>query len=778
MQIMEKLRRRLRVNGVVQGVGFRPFVFRLAQSRGLAGFICNSSEGVLIEVEGTELDLDSFEVCLLEEAPPLAHILESDRESIDPVGEGAFLISDTRRDAVASTMISPDVAVCEQCVTELFDPTDRRYRYPFVNCTNCGPRFSIVRSIPYDRPNTSMSVFDLCQECAREYESPDNRRFHAQPNACHVCGPQVELLDKSGKEVITDCPISAAAKEVVAGRILAVKGIGGFHLAVDAYNEEAIQELRRRKGREEKPFALMAASLKQVEEFCYVSEAEKRLLKSLSRPIVLLEAKLNRLAGEIAPGNRYLGFMLPYTPLHHLLLEEPVGPLVMTSGNYSDEPIAIENGEAVARLGGIADLFLCHNREILQRCDDSVVRVVRGRNRIVRRSRGHAPMPIYIEQGVDEPILACGGELKNTIALSRGNAVFMSQHVGDLDNPAALEFFEDCIRHTCSILEIEPKVLAHDLHPEYESTKWATRQEEMQRFGVQHHHAHLAAVVGENGWNDRAIGVILDGTGFGLDGTVWGGEVLVGDAATFERHAWLQPVALPGGEAAIKQPWRMALAHLHAAFGSECLNLEIPFVASLDEFRAQTILEMIEKGVNSPLTSSCGRLFDAVASLLGIRNEVSYEAQAAIELEMLVEPSEKSVYNGAILGGNACGSLALDALFREVVRDLIDSKRVEGIAGRFHRTLVEILLEAVVTAREKHGINTVGLSGGVFQNAVMLDYFLFRLEQEGFSALSHSLVPANDGGLAFGQLVVAHALVRRSRTPEIIRQQEEEKPCA
>ncbi|HUV13187.1 MAG TPA: carbamoyltransferase HypF [Acidobacteriota bacterium] len=767
---MEKLRRRLRVNGVVQGVGFRPFVFRLAQSHSLAGFICNSSEGVLIEVEGTEPDLDSFEVCLLEEPPPLARILESNRESIDPVGEGTFLISDTRQDAVASTMISPDVAVCEQCVTELFDPTDRRYRYPFVNCTNCGPRFSIVKSIPYDRPNTSMSVFDLCSECAQEYESPDNRRFHAQPNACHICGPQVELLDHSGKRLKTDRPISAAAKEIASGRILAVKGIGGFHLAVGAYNEEAIRELRRRKGRDEKPFALMAASLRQVEEFCYVSEAEQKLLESSSRPIVLLEARANNLARGIAPGNRYLGFMLPYTPLHHLLLEKPSGPLVMTSGNYSDEPIAIENEEAIKRLGGIADFFLCHNREILQRCDDSVVRVVRGRSRMIRRSRGHAPMPIHMEQGIDEPILACGGELKDTIALGRGNAVFMSQHVGDLDNPAALEFFEDCIKHICSILEIEPKILAHDLHPEYESTKWAVRQEGLQKFGVQHHHAHLAAVIGENGWNDRAIGVILDGTGYGLDGTIWGGEVLVGDAATFERHAWLQPVALPGGEAAIKQPWRMALSHLYAAYGDECLNLEIPFVAGLHKVRAGTIIEMIEKGINSPLTSSCGRLFDAVAALLGIRSEVSYEAQAAIELEMRVEPSEKSVYGGAVPSGDVCESLALDSLFRAVVRDLIDSERVEDIAGRFHRTLVEILMKAVLSAREKHGINTVGLSGGVFQNAVMLDYFLFRLEQEGFSALSHSHVPANDGGLAFGQLVVAQALARRSRTPEIIGQ--------
>jgi hydrogenase maturation protein HypF len=578
----------------------------------------------------------------------------------------------------------------------------------------------------------------------------------------------MELLDKSGKKVITDCPISAAVKELMSGRILAVKGIGGFHLAVDAYNEEAIQELRRRKGRDEKPFALMAANFNQVEEFCYVSEAEKALLESPSRPIVLLGAKASSLAQGIAPGNRYLGFMLPYTPLHHLLLEEAGGALVMTSGNYSDEPIAIENGEAVERLGGIADLFLCHNREILQRCDDSVVRVTKGRSRIIRRSRGHAPMPIYSEQGVDEPILACGGELKNTIALSRGNAIFLSQHVGDLDNPAALEFFEDCIQHTCSILEIEPKILAHDLHPEYESTKWATRQEEMQRFGVQHHHAHLAAVIGENGWSNRAIGVILDGTGFGLDGTIWGGEVLVGDAAAFERHAWLQPVALPGGEAAIRQPWRMALSHLHATFGSECLNLEIPFVADLVEGRAEMILEMIDKGVNSPLTSSCGRLFDAVASLLGIRNEVSYEAQAAIELEMVAEPSGKSVYDDALPGGEACGSLALESLFRAVVRDLIDSERVEEVAGRFHRTLVEILMEAVVSAREKYEINTVGLSGGVFQNAVMLDHFLFRLEQEGFRALSHSLVPANDGGLAFGQVLVAQALARRSGRPEIM----------
>ena len=749
-------RQQIRVNGIVQGVGFRPFVYRLARECGLGGFVRNNHAGVVIEVEGPLESLAHFRRRLLRDAPPLARIVEWHVDALPPRGERGFDIATSEREALPVTLISPDVSVCDDCLRELFDPADRRYRYPFINCTNCGPRYTIVRSLPYDRPSTSMATFRMCEPCEREYHDPGDRRFHAQPNACPDCGPRVSLWDRTGKKLSAGDPIAEVVMLLQQGHIVAVKGLGGFHLAVDARNDRAVQELRRRKGRAEKPFALMAPDLERVQRFCFLEEAEAALLSSPARPIVLLRARPGHdLAPSVAPRNRYLGFMLPYTPLHYLLLRGHFDALVMTSGNFSEEPIAIDNQEALERLAPLADYFLLHDRDILQRCDDSIVRHVAGHARLIRRSRGYVPRPVFLKRPTRRRILACGGELKNTVALSRDDTVFLSQHIGDLDNPAALAFFEHSIAHLQQILEITPEVIAYDLHPEYLSTKWAKQQEGRPRIGVQHHHAHLAAVLAENRHEGRAIGLILDGTGYGTDGTIWGGEVLLGDAAGFERFAWLTPVALPGGEAAIRQPWRMALSCLLHTYGPEALDLELPFLEQVKVAEARVVLQMVEKGLNAPLTSSCGRLFDAVSALVGVRTEVNYEAQAAIELEMAVDENETGVYGEALPRAEASGALPVAPLIRAVVADVRRGEPVGRIAARFHRTLAELFLTAAHSARETTGLETVALSGGVFQNVTFLTCLLTRLQQEGFEVLTHREVPCNDGGLALGQVAVA-----------------------
>ncbi len=626
-------RQRIRVNGIVQGVGFRPFVFKLASQLNLAGFVGNDSEGVIIEIEGPGKSLDAFGRRLHDDAPPLSSIVRFHIEEIDVQGETGFSIRESRREPTTSTLISPDVAVCDDCLRELFDSKDRRYRYPFINCTNCGPRYTIVEQIPYDRPLTSMKRFPLCPECDREYNDPSDRRFHAQPNACPACGPRLFLYDNKGMVDSAD-PLREAVSRLRDGKIVAIRGVGGFHLAVDAHDESAIERLRLRKGRAEKPFALMAPDVESILKYCLVTDEEEKLLTHYRRPIVLLEKNDKcRLPDSIAPHNRYLGFMLPYSPHQHLLIRDNFDSLVMTSANLSEEPIAIGNDEAIARLKDIADYFLLHDREILQRCDDSIATVTNGYTHVIRRARGFVPAPVFIKRETSRSILACGGELKNTIALSRGNQVFLSQHIGDLDNPAAFNFFENSIEHLGRILEITPEAIAHDLHPEYLSTKWAVRQT-LPVVGIQHHHAHLVSVMADNGVTEPTIGIILDGTGYGTDGTIWGGEVLIGDAGGFERHAWLEPVAMPGGTAAIMQPWRMAMSYLYHTYGSDFVDLGLPPCGKSDRKTLDMIVQMIDKEINSPMTSSCGRLFDGVSAMLGIRHEVNYEAQAAIELEM------------------------------------------------------------------------------------------------------------------------------------------------
>jgi hydrogenase maturation protein HypF len=562
----------------------------------------------------------------------------------------------------------------------------------------------------------------------------------------------LSLVDSGGSDAGGDDPVTAAIGLLREGRILAVRGLGGFHLVVDARNDSAVRELRRRKGRAEKPFALMAKDAGAVERYCEIDPVERSVLEQPTRPIVLLKAREGGdLAASVAPGNRYLGFMLPYTPLHELLLQGGFFALVMTSGNLSEEPIAIGNDEALQRLGPLADFLLLHNREILQRCDDSIVRVAAGKERMIRRARGYVPSPVFLETPTRRNILATGAEMKNCIALTRDDHVFLSQHIGDLDSPAALKFFEHTIGHLGTILQIEPELIAHDLHPEYLSTRWAAGQQRLPRIGVQHHHAHLAAVMAENGVSRPTIGLILDGTGYGVDGTVWGGEILVGDFSRFERYAWLEPVPMPGGTAAIREPWRMALAWLRAAFGDEALTLPIPV---RDRFRnGETLFRAMDRSVNSPATSSCGRLFDAVASILDLRHEVNFEAQAAIYLEMAAEGEGEPYPLPEPIGKT--GTVPLSPLIREIVSDFRNGTDRSVIAARFHATLAALLSETVLAAARETGINTVGLSGGVFQNLRFFNQVLGRLESTGLNVLTHSILPAGDGCISLGQAVVA-----------------------
>jgi hydrogenase maturation protein HypF len=657
----------------------------------------------------------------------------------------------------ATALISPDVAVCDDCLGELFDARDRRHLYPFINCTNCGPRFTIMRDIPYDRASTSMSVFPMCDRCRAEYEDPQNRRFHAQPNACWDCGPQLEFWNAQGSPMKVLAPIEAAAQRLQLGEILAIKGLGGFHLAVDATNSAAVDRLRQRKRRIEKPFAVMVPDLKAAGRLCKIDAESEKLLNSRQRPIALLpKLDVTAIAEAVAPNQRDLGLFLPYTPLHHLLFA--VGEfraLVMTSGNLSEEPIATSNREAVNRLGGVADFFLVHDREVLVRCDDSVVRPSAGRLRQIRRSRGYVPAPVRLHKELPQ-ILAVGGELKNTICLTRRNLAFLSQHIGDLENTESFGFFTDTVAYLSRILEIEPQVIAHDLHPDYLSTKWAMAQRGPRLVAVQHHHAHIAACMAENRIDGPVIGLALDGTGYGTDGQIWGGEALFARYASFERAAHFAYVALPGGSAAIRQPWRMAASYLAHAFGDDFLGLDIPFVRGLGRAKGELILRMITRQVNSPLTSSCGRLFDGVAALIGIRQEVSYEAQAAIELEMSARSSaETGGYPFLIRRHDKCWQIDTSPLFGAIVEDLRRNVCAETISRRFHNGLVEALVQLACLLREDSSINRICLSGGTFNNLLLFEASVEKLESRGFDVFTHSEVPAGDGGLSLGQAAVA-----------------------
>jgi hydrogenase maturation protein HypF len=764
-----EVRRQIEVSGIVQGVGFRPYVYRLATGRRLRGTIRNTSAGVTIEIQGPAETVQDFVERLPAEAPPLARITgltvcEVPCVAVQIGGDQDFRIVHSHEGEEVRTLISPDVAICPDCLRELFDPNDRRYRYPFINCTNCGPRFTIIRDIPYDRPSTSMAMFPMCPACLAEYENPLDRRFHAQPNACWECGPRVELWDKSGRKIECRDPIIEAVSGLHAGLVVAVKGLGGFHLAVDATNSAAVALLRQRKRRVEKPFAVMVPDLHAAGEVCELNEAASSVLQSIQRPIVLLPKVLlpkkspRAIPDEVAPFNRYLGIFLPYTPLHYLLLAEGgFKALVMTSGNLSEEPIAIDNREAVHRLNGLADYFLMHNRDILLRCDDSVVRVAGGSTRQLRRSRGFVPVPVFLRDD-QASVLAVGGELKNTICLTKGKNAFLSQHVGDLENVESYSFFHEAIEHLERILEIRPEIIAYDLHPDYFSTKWALRQSGAKLVGVQHHHAHIASCMAENHLEGRVIGFALDGTGYGADGNIWGGEVLIASYEDFERAAHFEYVPLPGGAAAIREPWRMAVSYLAHHFGREFLKLDIPFVHQLNQVKVDLLLRMMEQGVNSPLTSSCGRLFDAVAALVGIRQEVNYEAQAAIELEMAMTSSdEDTAYPMKFVPESDCWIVSTRPLFEALLDDLGRNIPVAAISRRFHNGLVAGFVELATLLRKKTDLHRVCLSGGTFHNVYLSERLEARLSEAGFEVFTQKEVPAGDGGLSLGQAIVAAA---------------------
>ena len=753
--------KRLNVNGIVQGVGFRPFVFQLAETFNLKGEVANTSSGVSIHIEGASENVASFEKDLPEKSPPLAYIVEisSQVETVKNFTE--FAIVKSKSQAKMSTLISPDVAVCDDCLGEMLSADDRRYHYPFINCTNCGPRYTIIDDIPYDRPKTSMRHFKMCSRCQAEYDAPTDRRFHAQPNACADCGPHVDLFDNQRQLICSHGQaVKAAADLLKQGQILAIKGLGGYHLAADATNPEAVQRLRRRKLREEKPLAVMSYDLEAVRRYADLDIEEETLLSSIQRPIVLLKKKTpNAIAGEVAPRNKYFGVMLPYAPLHYLLLQHGFEALVMTSGNLSEEPIAIDNDDAFSRLCGIADYFLIHNRDIYLRSDDSIVQHVNSARRFLRRSRGYVPIPVFLKNKVP-PILACGAGLKNTICVTREDKAFLSQHIGDLENLQTYEFFKLTVAHLKRILDIEPEIITCDMHPDYLSTRYAEEQQADHRVRVQHHHAHIVSCMAEHKLEGEVIGLSFDGTGYGTDGAIWGGEVLISREHDFERSAHLAYVPMPGGAAAIKEPWRMAVSHLQNAYGNGFRELDLPVVREIDNGKLTVIGEMIAKGINSPLTSSLGRLFDAVAAICGIRNQVNFEGQAAMELEMAALEDSDGVYD---YGWDTDGAYRIltAPIIRGVVNDVANTRPIGEISSRFHRTLISLFTDLSVRIGKERNLKQVVLSGGVFQNAIMLTGLTRALEEKGFQVFSHQQVPTNDGGIALGQAVVAAAIAQR-----------------
>ncbi|MEW6697091.1 MAG: carbamoyltransferase HypF [Bacillota bacterium] len=743
------------VRGVVQGVGFRPFVYNLALSLNLKGLINNTAEGVQLEVEGEEAALAEFARRIQRDAPPLAIIEEVTHFWLDTANYDDFKITESEAGLSKFTLISPDMATCPGCLAELNNPGDRRFGYPFINCTNCGPRFTIIKDVPYDRPLTTMSCFPMCPDCLREYNDPLNRRFHAQPNACPVCGPQVNLLDRQGNQATVSNPLTGAVEMLKKGQILAVKGLGGYHLACDAYNNTAVERLRKLKNREAKPFAVMMPNLEAVREHCLISTVEEQVLVSGKRPIILLRKKNNsRLSGEVAPNNRCLGVMLPYTPLHHLLFVNGPQVLVMTSGNSSGEAIEYLDNEALANLGGIADFFLTHNRDIHIRTDDSVLRIFRGREMMIRRSRGYAPLPVKLPFRADG-IMATGAELKNTLCLTRGNMAFLSQYIGDLENLSNILAFEQTVNHLQKMFDINPEAVAYDLHPDYLSSKYAQEMSGLEGFPVQHHHAHIASCMAENGLLEDVIGVALDGAGYGTDGTIWGGEFFTGSCHGFTRRAHLAYVPMPGGAKAIKQPWRMAVSYLETLPGIKTSHMSLPPFKYSDPQTLEAVRGLI-KHPSTIVTSGAGRLFDAVSSLLGVRQEISYEGQAAIELEQLASESyDCRSYGFTVIKNQLPWTICLDTMFAEIVDDLLHQHSVQKIASRFHMTISEIIIAVCCLIRQETGINKVVLSGGVFQNTLLLSRSVKGLEMELFEVYTHSLVPCNDGGIALGQAVMA-----------------------
>ncbi|HEX3325452.1 MAG TPA: carbamoyltransferase HypF [Actinomycetota bacterium] len=757
MALEETVRRRLRVRGTVQGVGFRPYVYKLATELGLTGYVLNDPGGVVIEVEGAEEVATGFAARLTASPPPLSLVTGVELESVPPQGSSVFEIRASRAAGEITAPISADAATCAACVDEIFDPTQRRFRYAFTNCTNCGPRFTIATAIPYDRANTTMSGFAMCEECRAEYEDPSDRRFHAQPVACPRCGPTLHLVDAGGTEITGD-PITSAAALLEEGGIVAVKGLGGYHLACNALSDGAVTELRRRKAREEKPLAVMAPDLDCIRELVELTTAAEKLLTSPQAPIVLAPKRNHDLsvAEAVAPANRYLGVMLPYTPVHHLLLAELGGTIVLTSGNISEEPMAYRDADARTRLKGIADAFLGHDRPIRMRCDDSVLRLDHRRSWPIRRARGYAPSPLAVAQEFRCPVLGAGPELKHTFCLGIDKRAIISHHIGDLENFETMEAFTDAVEHFTRIFSVEPEVVAHDLHPEYLATKWALGLDVADKVGVQHHHAHIASCLADNMLSGPVIGVAMDGTGFGDDGTIWGCEVMTCDTRSYDRLFHLRYVPLPGAAAAIREPWRMGAVYLDAAFGDHAPELNLPFVRSTRD-RWAPILQMVRRAINSPPASSTGRLFDAAAALCGLRETVSYEGQAAIELEQVADVAVTASYDCSVQG-DAIDGVELVAALAE---DLARGRPVPHAAAMFHNGLADAISRACAAARDAAGLSSVALSGGSFQNMLLLRRVSSRLSDAGFDVLVHRRVPPNDGGISLGQVVVANAKMGR-----------------
>jgi len=781
---------RISVRGIVQGVGFRPFVYGLAVEHSLKGWVYNTSEDVKIEVEGETKALRQFELELQTKAPPLAHIENITIEYYPPRGYKNFEIRHSQALPGKYQLISPDIATCQPCLSELLNPEDRRYHHPFTNCTNCGPRFTIIEDMPYDRSKTTMRRFQMCPQCQAEYDNPLDRRFHAQPNACPECGPQVELVDNQGNTVTPILsgltPVAAASQFIKEGKIVAIKGLGGFLLACDATNDTAVKTLRQRKKRSSKPFAIMVTNVDEAKRHCYVSPKEENLLTSPQSPIVLMRWREgSSVSREVAPNLRFLGVMLPYTPLHHILLRDTGLPLVMTSGNLSEEPIARDNDEALGRLYGIADYFLIHNRDIYSRYDDSVAIVERDTSQLIRRARGYAPHPIHLSFGARQ-VLGCGAEEKNTFCLIKDNYAFLSQHIGDMENMETLKHFDSTISLYKRLFHIEPEIVAHDLHPDYLATKYAQELGEpgIKLIPVQHHHAHIASCMADNGLDSPVIGVALDGTGLGADGRIWGGEFLVADYRDYKRVGHLEYLPLPGGDAAVKRPRRTAIGYILTLLGENTLNAVIAIlnevkgkqsqlasIGQVSEVEIEVTKRQIERKVNSPLTSSMGRLFDAISALLGIRGEIDYEAQAAVELEMAAHSfviargldeaiaGNNERYPYRIVAAEGIRIVHLKDLLSAVIEDLRQGVSKGRISVRFHNTVAQMVNEMCHLIADESGVRQVALSGGVFQNRLLLRKTVSLLESSGFRVFTHRQVPCNDGGISLGQAVIANFAV-------------------
>ncbi|MEN6320534.1 MAG: carbamoyltransferase HypF [Syntrophaceae bacterium] len=748
-------------SGVVQGVGFRPFIYRMATKHSLSGFVQNRSDGVIAEVEGPTGAVASFISGVNAELPPLADVSGISCEEVEIQNDTVFRIIESEAHGPAKVLITPDIATCSECFMELFDPTDRRFRYPFINCTNCGPRLTIIKDIPYDRINTSMNCFPLCPLCRKEYENPADRRFHAEPNACPACGPSLRLLDETGNPLPDRDPLRQAIALLCDGYVLAIKGLGGFHLAVDAANDEALQRLRSRKYREEKPLAIMVKNLDAASRITWIGNEEEALLCSPQRPIVLARKKETRkISPAVAPGVSDLGIMLPYTPVHHMLLEKHFQALVMTSANQVDEPICITNREAIKRLHGIADYFLVHNRDILVRCDDSIATVSAGIKRILRRSRGFAPKPIVLKKSYPE-ILALGPQMKTTICILKGNLAFLSPHIGDMETPEARDFHQESLTLMQKIAESRPEIIACDLHPAYYTTKLAENLGASRIIQVQHHHAHIVSCMAENGIEGEVIGIAMDGTGYGTDGSVWGGEFLIADEAVFTRAGHIRTYVLPGGEKAIREPWRIAASLLKETYGVNWQD----FAKKLNIVPQESYYGMMDRIMtqkfNSPMTSSLGRLFDGVAAILGIRHTVTFEGQAAMELEALAKNKTDNILPFDISESGAVLCLDFSSMIRGIVDEVLAGRGRGEIAYAFHMSLTVAFCRMAETIRKKTGINRIVLSGGCFQNRILTEGVITELEKSGFAVFFHEILPTNDGCISLGQAVCAGEQVRR-----------------